>query len=165
MINGFANLTVQGWIHTIFSSIGILVGAEQVLRARRDRLHKWLGYVYVTCMVVGDIAILTVYRFNHHFNVFHVGAIVNLLCIGMALRPMLAKPRPAQWKLKHYMWICWSYVGLLSAALTEFIIRTQPLPGRGATIIATILATSFVCGMGAWLITRYRPKPAPERLS
>ena len=76
VINGFANLTVQGWIHTIFSSIGILVGAEQLLRTRRDTLHKWLGYVYVTCMVVGDAAILTVYRFNHHFNVFHVGAIV-----------------------------------------------------------------------------------------
>jgi len=163
VINGFVNLTLQGWIHTIFSTIGILVGAEQVLRTRRDRLHKWFGYVYVTCMVVGDLAILTVYRFNHHFNVFHVGAIVNLLCIGMALRPMLAKPRPLQWKLKHYMWICWSYVGLLSAALTEFIIRTQPLPGRGATIWATILATSFVCGMGAWLIARHRPRPVPER--
>jgi hypothetical protein len=115
VINRFVDLTFQGWIHTIFSSIGILVGAEQVLRTRRDRLHRWLGYVY--------------------------------------------------WKLKHCMWTCWSYVGLLSAALTEFIIRTQPLPGRGATIWATILATSFVCGMGAWLIARYRPKPVPERLS
>ena len=158
MINGFVGLTVAGWIHTILSSIGIVVGAEQVLRTRRDFLHKCLGYVYVVCMVVADVAILTVYRFNHHFNVFHVGAIANLLCIGMALQPMLAKPRPVQWKLKHYMWICWSYVGLLAAALTEFIIRTQPLPGRGATILATILATSFVCGMGAWLITRHRPQ-------
>ena len=163
MINGFVNLTLAGWIHTIFSTIGILVGAEQLLRTRRDRLHKWLGYVYVTCMVTGDLAILTVYRFNHHFNVFHVGAIANLFCIAMALWPMLRKPRPLQWKLTHYMWICWSYVGLLAAALTEFIIRTQPLPGRGATIIATILATTFVCGVGAWLITRHRPKPAPER--
>ena len=163
MINGFVDLTVAGWIHTIFSTIGILVGAEQVIRTRRDRLHRWLGYVYVTVMVVGDLAILTVYRFNGHFNVFHVGAIANLLCIGMALQPMLAKPRPLQWKLKHYMWICWSYVGLLAAALTEFIIRTQPLPGRGATMIATMLATSFVCGVGAWLIQRNRPKPVPER--
>ena len=57
----------------------------------------------------------------------------------------------------------WSYVGLLSAALTEFIIRTQPLPGRGATILATILATSFVCGLGAYLIGRNRPAPAAAR--
>ena len=77
---------------------------------------------------------------------------------------MWTRPRPLQWKLKHYMWICWSYVGLLAAALTEFIIRTQPLPGRGATILATILATSLVCGMGAWLIARHRPKPVPQRI-
>jgi uncharacterized membrane protein len=161
MINGFVGLSVAGWIHTIFSCIGILVGAEQVLRTRRDRLHKWFGYVYVTCMVIGDLAILTVYRFNGHFNAFHVGALANLLCIAMALQPMLARPRPLQWKLKHYLWICWSYVGLWAAALTEFIIRPQPLPGRGATLVATIVATSIVCGMGAWLIRRHRPAPAP----
>jgi hypothetical protein len=61
------------------------------------------------------------------------------------------------------MWICWSYVGLLAAALTEFIIRTQPLPGRGATILATMLASTFVCGVGAWLIHRNRPPLVPER--
>jgi len=163
MINGFVGLTVAGWIHTILSSVGIVVGAEQLLRTRRDRLHRWFGYVYVVAMVAADVSILTVYRFNGHFNVFHVGALVNLLCIGVALQPMLANPRPRQWKLKHYMWMCWSYVGLLSAALTEFIIRTQPLPGRGATILATVLATSFVCGLGAWLIQRNRPARVPER--
>ena len=157
MINGFVNLTLAGWIHTVFATLGILVGAEQLLRTRRDRLHRWLGYVYVVAMLVGDLAILTVYRFNGRFNVFHVGALVNMFCIVMALWPMLTKPRPPQWKRTHYMWICWSYVGLLAAALTEFIIRTQPLPGRGATIIATILASSFVCTVGAVLIRRPRP--------
>ena len=163
MINGFVSLTTAGWIHTILSSVGILVGAEQLLRTRRDRLHRWLGYVYVSAMLTADIAILSVYRFNGHFNVFHVGAVANITCILIALQPMLARPRPLQWKLRHYMWMCWSYVGLLSAALTEFIIRTQPLPGRGATIIATILATSFVCGVGAFLIGRNRPTPVAAR--
>ena len=163
MINGFVGLTIAGWIHTVFSTIGILVGAEQVIRTRRDRLHRWLGYVYVVCMVAGDLAILTVCRFNGRFNVFHVGAVANLLCIGMALWPMLAEPRPAQWKLKHYMWICWSYVGLLAAALTEFIVRTQPIPGRGASIVVTIAATTFVCAVGAWLIGRNRPAPVAPR--
>jgi uncharacterized membrane protein len=162
MINGFVNLSTAGWIHTVLSTAGIAVGAEQLLRSRRDRLHRWLGYVYVTAMLVADVAILTVYRFNGHFNAFHVGALANILCIGMALRPMLANPRPRQWKLTHYMWIAWSYVGLLSAALTEFIVRTQPLPGRGASIVATIAATSAVCLAGAWLIARYKPRPAPE---
>lgn len=163
MINGFVGLTVAGWIHTILTSLGIVLGAEQLLRTRRDRLHRWLGDCYVVAMLTADVAILTVYRFNGHFNAFHVGALANITCIVMALRPMLAAPRPAQWKLTHYMWIAWSYVGLWAAALTEFIVRTQPLPGRGASIAVTMAASGLVSVLGAWLIYRYKPARAPTR--
>ncbi len=163
MINGFVGLTVAGWIHTILSGSAIAMGAEQVLRTRRDRLHRWIGYAYVVALLVGDIAILTVYRFNGHFNMFHVGAVANLLCLGMAMRPMWARPRPPQWKLTHYMWISWSYVGLLAAALTEFVVRTQPIPGKAASIVVTIAASGLVTGIGAWLIARNKPAPAPVR--
>ena len=54
MINGFVDLTVAGWIHTVLSTTGIVVGAEQLVRTRRDRLHRRLGYVYVTAMLVAD---------------------------------------------------------------------------------------------------------------
>jgi uncharacterized membrane protein len=168
MINGFVNLTTAGWLHTVLSSVGVLVGAEQLLRKRRDRLHRVLGYVYVFAMVVADLSILTVYRFSGSFNVFHVGALANLLCIALAMRPMLVTPRPERWRVAHYMWIGWSYVGLLAAAATEFIIRTQPIETRGGTILATVLATTFVCGVGAVLIQRYRPDrvlTAPRRSS
>ena len=165
MINGFVNLSTAGMIHTVLSSVGILVGAEQVLRQRRDRLHRYFGYVYVVSMLVADIAILTVYRFNGHFNMFHVGALANMLCTGMALQPMLSSPRPEQWRLKHYIWICWSYVGLLAAALTEFIVRTQPMGSRAASLVATVLATSFVALVGAFLIRKNQPARAPARVA
>ena len=160
MINGFADLTVAGWIHTVLASVGILVGAEQVLRRRRDVLHRRLGYLYVASMLIADVSILTVYRFNGHVNAFHAGAIMNVVCIAMALQPMLSRPRPRQWRIKHYLWMCWSYVGLLAAALTELIIRTQPLDSKGATIIVTMVASTSVAVMGAVLIQQNRPAPA-----
>ncbi len=158
MINGFVDLTIAGWIHTVLSTTGILVGAEQLIRTRRDRLHRWLGYVYVGSMLVADCTILTVYRFSGHFNVFHVGAIVNMVMIALALRPMLARPRPRQWRVMHYMFISWSYVGLLAAALTELVIRTQPLGPGGPTIFATMVASTLVATVGAVLIQRHKPK-------
>ena len=161
MINGFVDLTSAGWVHTILSTVGIVVGAEQLIRTRRDRLHRRLGYVYVSAMLIADGAILSVYRFNGHFNVFHVGAIVNIVMIALAMKPMLATQRPRQWRIKHYLFIAWSYVGLLAAALTEFVIRTQPMGGGGATIIATVLASTLVAGTGAVLIQRNKPKPVP----
>jgi uncharacterized membrane protein len=160
MINGFVDLTVAGAIHTVLSSVGIVVGAEQLIRTRRDRLHRRLGYVYVGAMLVADVAILTVYRFSGHVNVFHVGAIVNIAMIALGLRPMLATPRPAQWRITHYMFISWSYVGLVAAALTELVIRTQPVGAGGPTIVATIVASMLVAGIGAVLIERHKPRPA-----
>lgn len=161
MINGFVDLTLAGRVHTILSTVGILVGAGQLIRTRRDRLHRRLGYVYVSVMLIADAAILTVYRFNGRFNVFHVGAIVNIVMIALAIRPMLADPRPRQWRLKHYLFVSWSYVGLLAAALTELVIRTQPLGGGGATIIVTIVASTLVAATGGALIHRHRPRPVP----
>jgi uncharacterized membrane protein len=131
MINGFVGLTVAGWIHTILSSVGIVVGAEQLLRTRRDRLHRWFGYVYVVAMVTADFAILTVYRFNGHFNAFHVGALANLLCIAMALHPMLAQSRPRQWKIKHYMWMSWSYVACWRQRSPSSSCAPSHCPGAG----------------------------------
>ena len=58
------------------------------------------------------------------------------------------------------MFICWSYVGLLAAALTEFVIRTQPLGQGGPTIIATIVASMLVVCVGAVLIQRNKPTRA-----
>lgn len=75
-------------------------------------------------MLIADVAILTVCRFNGQFNMFHVGAVANIACVDIDLWPMLVKPRPAQWRLRHYMWICWSYDGLWAAAPTELIVRT-----------------------------------------
>ncbi len=162
MINGLADLTVAGWVHTVLASVGIIVGAEQVLRRRRDRLHRRLGCVYVVSMVIADCVILTVYRFSGRFNVFHVGALVNLVTMAVAMRPMLRSPRPAQWRLTHYMWITWSYVGLLAAALTEFVIRTQPFGIGGAAVAATIVSSMLVTGVGAVLIQLNRPKRAAD---
>jgi hypothetical protein len=65
--------------------------------------------------------------------------------------------RPPKWKLTRHMWIGWSCIGLLAAALTELFIRTPPLPERGATIVATILVSSLVCTVGVVLIRRHRP--------
>ena len=158
MINGFADLTIAGTVHTVLSLAGIMTGAEQVLRKQRDQLHRRLGYVYVASMLVADVAVLTVYRFSGGFNAFHAGALVNMACIGMAMRPMLTKPRPPKWKLTHYMWICWSYVGLLAAASTELLIRTQPIADKGTTIIVTIAASISTALVGAALIRRHRPK-------
>jgi uncharacterized membrane protein len=150
-----AYFTTFGAIHTAAAAVGIVTGATQVIRTRRDAFHRRMGYAYITAMVIADVSVMTVFEFTGHFNAFHFFALFNLFSMAMALRPMLMKPRPFQWKINHYMWIGWSYVGLCAAGATEFLLRVPKVHW----VIATGAGTMSVMIIGGYLVTRFRPKP------
>jgi len=152
-----ANLTLAGAIHTVLAMLCIAVGLLQFVRPKRGPGHRARGYAYVYAMVVADGAIMLVYRFTGQFNIFHAAAILNLLCIVMAIVPVLRSPRPANWTLQHYYWISWSYVGLLSAAGTEFVVRTVGLATRNQAWMVSAVISIVVTAISYVLIERYRP--------
>jgi hypothetical protein len=82
---------------------------------------------------------------------------VNLLCIVLAIVPVLRGPRPPNWKNQHYTWMSWSYVGLLAAAATELVVRTSPLATRQQAWMVTAATSVVVTAIGYVLINRYRP--------
>ncbi len=152
-----ANLTVAGAIHTVLAMLCIVVGLLQLVRPKRGPGHRARGYAYVYAMVVADGAIMLVYRFTGQFNLFHAAAILNLTCIVFAIIPVLRSPRPANWKLQHYYWISWSYVGLLAAAATEFVVRTVGLATRSQAWTVSAVISIVVSSIAYILIERCRP--------
>ncbi|HVX87688.1 MAG TPA: DUF2306 domain-containing protein [Gemmatimonadales bacterium] len=149
--------TALGHVHLWAASLALLLGAFQLVRLRRDALHRRVGYAYVTALGVSDLTALTVYEFTGGFNVFHALALYSLVCLGLALRPMLTTPRPFQWRRVHYLWIAWSYAGLSAAAATEFLVRVAHMEGWLASVVGTLP----VIGIGAFLIGRFAP---PRRI-
>ncbi|MGB7219417.1 MAG: DUF2306 domain-containing protein [Vicinamibacterales bacterium] len=150
-------LSAIGTVHTLAASLSLLTGAIQLIRTRRDTLHRRVGYVYAGAMGVNNMSALTIYEFTGGFNIFHALALYSLFNVGMALRPMLVTPRPYQWLRIHYLWVAWSYLGLSAAALTEFLVRVVGLPGwAGAGA-----ATPPVFLVGGWLILRFAPRRRP----
>jgi hypothetical protein len=75
----------------------------------------------------------------------------------MALRPMLVRPRPYQWRRIHYQWVAWSYVGLCAAAVTEALLRIVGLPGW----VSAAVGTPPVVLIGGLLIRRFAPPLRP----
>jgi uncharacterized membrane protein len=150
-------LTPAAAIHTMLTMLCIVVGAIQLLRPKGSTLHRAIGYAYVYGMLVADGAALQVYRFTGQFNAFHVAAIVNLACVVVAMVPLLQNPRPANWKLRHYYRISWSYVGLIAAAVTELIVRTVRLTHEQGSAVSGG-ASVLVTAIGYVLIERYRPR-------
>jgi uncharacterized membrane protein len=151
------NLTLPGAIHSVLAMLGIAVGLVQFLRPKRGPAHRARGYAFVYAMLVADGAAMLVFQFTGRFNILHVGAIANLVCIILAIVPVLRSPRPSNWKNQHYYWMSWSYVGLLAAAATELVVRTSHLATREQTWTVTAAVSVIVTAIGYVIINRYRP--------
>jgi uncharacterized membrane protein len=153
------HLTPVGAIHTALALLCIVIGAVQLVRPKRGAPHRARGYAYVYAILIADGAAMLLYRFTGAFNIFHVGALVNFVFVIAAIVPVLRTPRPAGWKHWHYYFIAWSYVGLISAALTEVIVRLSQPATRGSAWSLTAIVTALVTAIGYVLIQRYRPPP------
>ena len=154
-----SNPALAGAIHSALALLCIAVGLIQLLRPKRGAGHRARGYLYVYAMLVVDGLALLVYHATGKFNILHVGAIANLICIVIAIVPMLFNPRPRIWKYLHYYWIAWSYVGLLSAGATQLAIRLFPPTNWGQGWAVTFAATVTVSVIGYMIIERNRPIP------
>jgi hypothetical protein len=151
--------TPAGTIHAALAMLCIVVGLIQFLRPKRGAGHRARGYAFVYAMLVVDGAALLLYQSTGKFNVLHVGAIANLICIVMAIVPMLCNPRPRYWKCLHYYWIAWSYVGLMSAAAIQLVERLSPPTTGGQAWAVVFAATMAVSAIGYILIAKNRPNP------
>jgi uncharacterized membrane protein len=160
------NLTLPGAIHTVLAMLGIVVGLVQLVRPKGGSIHRAFGYAFVYAMLIADGTAMLVFQFTGRFNILHIGAIVNLLCIVLAIVPVLRSPRPSNWKNQHYYWMSWSYVGLLAAAATELVVRTSQLATKEQAWTVTAAISVAVTVIGYVLIHRYRPvsgsQPAPS---
>ena len=151
------NMTLPGAVHTVLAMLGIVVGLIQFLRPKRGPTHRARGYAFVYPMLVADGTAMLIFQFTGRFNILHAGAVANLVCIILAIIPVLRTPRPSNWKNQHYYWMSWSYVGLLAAAATELVVRTSYLATRAQAWMVTAAVSVLVTAIGYVIINRYRP--------
>ncbi len=90
---------------------------------------------------------------------------MNFACIVAAIVPLLRSPRPANWRLKHYYFISWSYVSLMSAAATEIAVRVLPLTTRGQIGLTALALSIVIMTLAYVLIGKYRPPPETPPVS
>ena len=159
------SLTLVGAIHTVLAILGIVVGLVQLLRPKRGAGHRARGYAFVYAMLIADGTAKLIYQFTGTFNIFHIGAIVNLVWIVLGIVPVLRSPRPANWKNQHYYFIAWSYVSLLAAAATELVVRTVHLTTREQGWSVAAIVSIAVTAIGYVLIERFRPASESQPVS
>jgi uncharacterized membrane protein len=151
------DLTIAGAIHASLAIMCIAAGLVQFLRLKRGAGHRARGYLYVYAMLVADGTAMLVYRFTGHFNLFHVAALINFVCIVLAIAPLLRSPRPANWRRTHYYFISWSYVSPISAAAINIVTRLGPLTTPEQAGLTALVISIVTMAIAYVLIGKYRP--------
>ncbi|MBT5900662.1 MAG: DUF2306 domain-containing protein [Opitutaceae bacterium] len=158
--------SLTGLIHTTAAFLAIGLGAIVLLRPKRGRRHRFLGYAFVTTMIVMLVTSFAMYSLTGGFNILHVAAIMSSICLALGLKYAVTRRPQQMWYALHYHWMCWSYVGLLAAFVAETSTRlAMPyLEARFAgfsygifwTIVGVASAAVMFAG-GLW-IERHAPR-------
>ncbi len=152
-----------GRIHLATAIAALVIGAYVFLGTRKGtRLHRRAGWAYVIAMLAVNVTALLIYRLFGGFGPFHAAAILSLLTTlaGVIAARALRGRRLTRARTTggldvaghHYMWMSYSYLGLVAAAVAETATRVpafQPAPGQGATfgiVVAVVSVAVFIVG-------------------
>ncbi len=109
-------------IHAVAATVALVLGPIAIYRERRDRLHKWGGYIWVTAMLCTALSSFGIreYALIGPFSPIHLLSCLAIWSIWVGMRHIYRGNIRAHRKTFHSLY--WN--GLLIAALFNF------MPGR-----------------------------------
>ena len=109
-------MTPTALVHTALGTVALGTGAVVLLRPKGGRAHRITGRVYVVAMLALcglSFGLRSSTPFFSGLGPFHVAALVSLGTVSAGA--VVALRRGANWLVAHYMWMAWSYIGLVMA--------------------------------------------------
>ena len=110
-------------VHTVFGFYSLIFGTYVVLQTKGTRQHVWIGRCYAISMLVLCLTAFGIYELYGGFGIFHVAAIVSLLSTLGGVIAVYLKRKLKAWRVWHYQFMAWSYVGLLAATSNEIFVH------------------------------------------
>lgn len=102
-------------IHTIFSVMALLVGAYIFFIKKGTSKHKILGYIYSLSMLALIVSSFWIFELWGSFGIYHIMSLVSFITLMIGLSFPLLFRHLSYWYIQHYIWMSYSYVGLLMA--------------------------------------------------
>ncbi len=134
--------------HTLCGLTALVSGLVVIFLRKGHQQHRIWGFVYLASMLTLCITSFTIYEFFGNFGAFHVLAMVSLVSItGGWISIRIFKRDEKTSSLKgHYMFMLFSYVGLVMATGSHFFGYVYPFMlarGFSNTFIFAVCASSF----------------------
>lgn len=102
-------------IHVALGIIALCAGAWNLVARKGTSRHRGLGWVYVGSMAGLIGTSFGIYEVFDSVGPFHVMSLVSGATLLRAIYAPLRRNQWDDWLEYHYMWISWSYVGLVMA--------------------------------------------------
>jgi hypothetical protein len=136
--------------HIVGGSLALFAGPVQIwlgVTGRARRLHRWLGYVYVTGVALASGGAFYLSFFTRpDFGVsLFILAVVWCVTTGMALMAIKSRRHDA-----HREWMTRSYIVTFAFVLYRFLVKLPILAPLDGGLVATSLWASWVVPMMAY---------------
>lgn len=173
-------MDLLGTIHLATAVLAIVSGAAVLLTGPKGaRRHRQLGWVYVGAMLTLNGTAFMIYKLFGGFGPFHYAALFSLVTVSAGTLSAVAarrhrRARNARSRAlnveRHYMWMTFSYAGLIAAFASETITRLpalRPVFGGGkwfglavaaATIVVMVVGTRMIKGRKADILASVAPR-------
>jgi uncharacterized membrane protein len=151
---GIRGLDPFGLVHALLGVAALILGLAVLARRKGTRVHRRIGQGYVLSMLSLNVTAVMIYDLYGRFGPFHVASVISLATIGAGFVPVYFRRPRVAWMELHATFMCWSYVGLLAAFVSEVAVRVPGI-GFGSAVIA---ATVIIVAGGAILIHTRVPR-------
>ena len=151
-------------VHTALGVTALATGAFVLARPKGDRPHRAVGRVYAGALVALcglSFGLTSTTPFFAGLGPFHVASLVSLGTVSAGV--VVARRRRANWLGAHYMWMAWSYIGLVMATGGHVVrpvfvaLRDVGVPEAVSVALALALAWAVPPLVGRRWIARRRP--------
>jgi uncharacterized membrane protein len=155
---GIRGLDGFGLVHAGFGVAALVFGAAVISQPKGTLTHRRIGQAYVVSMLLLNATALAIYDLYGHFGPFHVASFTSLATIIAGFLPAFLRRPETSWPALHATFMCWSYVGLVAAFISEIAVRVPGMRFSPAVVGATVIVVAF----GALAIHTKVPKIAAD---
>ena len=107
--------------HTVFCVIALFAGGYIFATTKGTVGHVRIGKVYAASMLLLLATSFFIFDLFGTFGAYHALALVSLVTLGLGMYAAIWGRPSRYWLLSHYMWMSYSYVGLVMAGGSHLI--------------------------------------------
>ena len=131
-----------GAVHFISAIVALIFGAIVLSKPKGTAKHRRLGYIYFASMLALNLSAIPITNMTGSIGLFHLFVVISLPTTLAALYfPLFGRGNP-NWKMHHFTYMFWSYVGLIAAFIAEGLVRLPILLATDRTAADRALEAS-----------------------